>query len=66
MTKNNTRNVLINFSANFFKTISVFIFIFITFLPKGDPEQFPGLQFLVDRYHPSNEVWLYCIETSAW
>ncbi|XP_027049639.1 kelch domain-containing protein 2-like [Pocillopora damicornis] len=32
----------------------------------GDPEQFPGLQFLVDRYHPSNEVWLYCIETSAW
>ncbi|XP_078358271.1 kelch domain-containing protein 2-like isoform X2 [Oculina patagonica] len=32
----------------------------------GDLEEQLGFHFVVDRYHPSNEVWLYCIETSSW
>lgn len=33
----------------------------------GDPEEpVPGFHFVPDKYHPSNEVWLYCIETSSW
>ncbi|KAJ7375175.1 Kelch domain-containing protein 2 [Desmophyllum pertusum] len=29
-------------------------------------EHVPGFHLVVDRNHPSNEVWFYCIETSAW
>lgn len=32
----------------------------------GPEVAFPGVHFVVDKYHHSNEVWLYCIETSTW
>jgi len=32
----------------------------------GPEVAFPGVYFVADKYHPSNEVWLYCVETSTW